>query len=63
MNILLAEGHINTKDPYTAKPEEINRISKEIERLSREMQAIYDNKDYLKFCVVFEEEKQYKEYT
>jgi hypothetical protein len=63
INTLLASGHINTKDPYTAKPEEITRISKEIEKLARQMQAVYDDKDYLQFCVLFEEEKQYKEYN
>lgn len=27
------------------------------------MQKIYDDKNYLKFCILFEEEKKYKEYN
>lgn len=63
MNTLLAAGHIDTKGQFAAKPEEITQISKRIEELAREIQAIYDNRDYLQYCMVFEEEGKYKEHN
>jgi cytochrome bd-type quinol oxidase subunit 1 len=54
MNILLVAGHIDIKDESAAKLTDTVEISKRIESLAKEMQAIYDDKNYLQFCVLFE---------
>lgn len=54
MNVMLSAWQLNIKDQFAAKPEKISQISKNIERLARKMQAIYDDKNYLQYCLIFE---------
>jgi hypothetical protein len=63
MNSLILAGHIDYKDQFKPKSNEIISLSQRIEQSAKKMQRIYDDKTYIQFCVILEEEMKYKEHN
>ena len=59
MNIEVNANQINYKDANKPKAAEVMRLSKEIEKVTKKTQKIYNNRHFIKHCLVRSEEQQY----
>lgn len=49
------------KDAFKPKNKEISELSFLIEKATKKIQQLYDSQDYVKFCLLLEEEEKYGE--
>lgn len=61
MNELVILGQVDFKAAAKPKSQEVIELSGMIEETAKKIQKIYDNQDFIKFCVILHEEESYKE--
>jgi len=61
MNELIVMGQVDFKSANKPKNNEVVELSAMIEKTAQNIQNIYDNKDFVKYCVILHEENSYKE--
>lgn len=61
MNEMIVMGQVDLKAANKPKNNEVIELSGIIEKTAQNIQNIYDNKDFVKYCMILHEEESYKE--
>ncbi len=55
MNVALMAGQVHYKDAFKPQSKKIIKLSSQIEEITKMTQRVYDNKNYVKLCLVLDE--------
>ena len=61
MNELIVLGQVDLKAAAKPKNQQVIELSHKIEQTAKTIQKIYDNQNFMKFCIILQEEQSYKE--
>jgi hypothetical protein len=61
MNEIIVVGQVDFKSASKPKNNEVIELSGMIEKTAQNIQNIYDNKNFVKYCMILQEEESYKE--